>query len=134
MDTTCEDSIFSTSTCEQLSLCRLILQIVCMLQKFEKFATFLVVDEFHQTGKLSSLSSNHITNVQNQHSYACFSNLHDSIINSVYLHVIFLPIKDGCHMVLILHDLSFCLFQDILYSELVYLALVALTTYPPYMF
>ena len=41
---------FSTSACEQLSLCRLILQIVCVLQKFEKFATFLVMDKFHKTG------------------------------------------------------------------------------------
>ena len=37
-------------------------------------------------------------------------------------------------MALILHDLSFCLVQDILHSELVYLALVALATYPSYMF
>ena len=36
---------------EQLSLCRLILQIACVLQKFEKCSTFLIVDEFHRTGK-----------------------------------------------------------------------------------
>ena len=47
MNTTCENLTFTTSACEQLSLCRLNLQIACVLQKFEKFSTFLVMDEFH---------------------------------------------------------------------------------------
>ena len=73
---------------EQLSLCRLNLQIVCVLQKFEKFETFLVMDEFHRTGKkFQVLACNHIMNEQIQHLYACFSDLHENILNFVYLHV-----------------------------------------------
>ena len=119
-----------------ISLCRLILQIACVLQKF---ATFLVMDEFHQTGKTFQFKHAIISQMNRINIY-----LHVSQICMTIFQILSICMFKSLNQSEMdatmsphgfdLHYISFCLFQDVLYSELVYLALVALTTYPPYIF
>ena len=124
---------------EQLSLCRLILQIVCVcyksLKSLQLSSSWIT---FNELVKLSSLSMQSYHKCTESTFICMFIRFSCTYLYSACLILCqstnqrwMLPCL---HVALILHDLSFCLFQDILYSESVYLALVAIITYPPHVF